>query len=247
MILERVAPGRELPNAPGWYGRALLVNFFSSRSRWPPAVCRPSFRRRRRSSIWTRCSRRRSRALSRWVVGTFFFYWWHRHPPCARLLARLPSTAPLAGPDRGADLVLQAPARNPRRLAAVGAGALPAARRARWRAPSGTTSSPRRASTSTTRTSSRHAGCDTSSRRRSCTPFTIELDVHRHNFADLPLLGSPLRHLSRQRRFSPRTAASHATTSAICAHAALPRRVRSPAIIARDPWIYLLRRRARPP
>ena len=28
MILERVAPGRELPNAPGWYGRALLVTLF---------------------------------------------------------------------------------------------------------------------------------------------------------------------------------------------------------------------------
>ena len=26
LILERVKPGRELPNAPGWYGRALLVN-----------------------------------------------------------------------------------------------------------------------------------------------------------------------------------------------------------------------------
>jgi hypothetical protein len=28
MILERVAPGRELPNAPGWYGRALIVTLF---------------------------------------------------------------------------------------------------------------------------------------------------------------------------------------------------------------------------
>jgi len=28
MILERVAPGRELPNAPGWYGRAVIVTLF---------------------------------------------------------------------------------------------------------------------------------------------------------------------------------------------------------------------------
>ena len=26
LALERVRPGRELPNAPGWYGRAILIN-----------------------------------------------------------------------------------------------------------------------------------------------------------------------------------------------------------------------------
>src|SRR5512146_1582086 len=26
LTLERVAPGRELPHAPGWYGRAVLIN-----------------------------------------------------------------------------------------------------------------------------------------------------------------------------------------------------------------------------
>ena len=26
LVLERVRPGRELPNAPGWYFRVLLVN-----------------------------------------------------------------------------------------------------------------------------------------------------------------------------------------------------------------------------
>ena len=28
LVLERVAPGRELPNAPGWYGRALIITMF---------------------------------------------------------------------------------------------------------------------------------------------------------------------------------------------------------------------------
>jgi hypothetical protein len=28
LILERVRPGRELPNAPGWYARALVVTLF---------------------------------------------------------------------------------------------------------------------------------------------------------------------------------------------------------------------------
>jgi hypothetical protein len=26
LTLERVRPGRELANAPGWYGRAILIN-----------------------------------------------------------------------------------------------------------------------------------------------------------------------------------------------------------------------------
>ena len=26
LALERIAPGRELPHAPGWYGRAILIN-----------------------------------------------------------------------------------------------------------------------------------------------------------------------------------------------------------------------------
>ena len=25
LVLERIAPGRELPHAPGWYGRAILI------------------------------------------------------------------------------------------------------------------------------------------------------------------------------------------------------------------------------
>jgi hypothetical protein len=26
LVLDRIAPGRELPHAPGWYGRAILIN-----------------------------------------------------------------------------------------------------------------------------------------------------------------------------------------------------------------------------
>jgi len=26
LVLERIAPGRELPHAPGWCGRAILIN-----------------------------------------------------------------------------------------------------------------------------------------------------------------------------------------------------------------------------
>ena len=78
MILERVAPGRELPNAPGWYGRALIITLFQ--------VCITLAS----SRFWTHLfgnaslfdlSALESPALEGfvgWLVGTFFFYWWHR-------------------------------------------------------------------------------------------------------------------------------------------------------------------------
>ena len=78
MILERVAPGRELPNAPGWYGRALLItlvqvgislatgrlwahlfghiSLFNLGALRPPAL----------------------QGFVGWLVCTFFAYWWHR-------------------------------------------------------------------------------------------------------------------------------------------------------------------------
>jgi sterol desaturase/sphingolipid hydroxylase (fatty acid hydroxylase superfamily) len=75
---ERIAPGRELPNVPGWYSRAALMNllqltligiggltwnrFFRGHAllqlgAWPNPVLE---------------------GLFYWLVGTFIFYWWHR-------------------------------------------------------------------------------------------------------------------------------------------------------------------------
>ena len=78
LILERVRPGRELPNAPGWYGRALLVNAGQIAITFSTAT------------VWTKlfgsASLFKLAALQMpllegfigWFVGTFFFYWWHR-------------------------------------------------------------------------------------------------------------------------------------------------------------------------
>ena len=74
----RVAPGRELPNAPGWYARAVIVTLFQV------GITLAT------SKLWTHVFSRASLfdldALQRpalegfigWLVGTFFFYWWHR-------------------------------------------------------------------------------------------------------------------------------------------------------------------------
>jgi sterol desaturase/sphingolipid hydroxylase (fatty acid hydroxylase superfamily) len=77
-VLERVLPGRELPEAPGWFIRAALMNgsqlgivvlagigwnrwmqswsLFHIASAMPPPV----------------------QGLLGWFIGTFVFYWWHR-------------------------------------------------------------------------------------------------------------------------------------------------------------------------
>jgi len=78
LLLERLAPGRKLPHAPGWYGRAILINViqaaitFATNRLWLSyfsgvslfdlaALLSPVFQ-----------------GLIGWLVGTFFFYWWHR-------------------------------------------------------------------------------------------------------------------------------------------------------------------------
>lgn len=78
MTLERLAPGRELPNAPGWYGRALVMTLFQV------GITLAT------SGLWIHLFGTASlfdlRALqspalegfASWFVGTFFFYWWHR-------------------------------------------------------------------------------------------------------------------------------------------------------------------------
>jgi sterol desaturase/sphingolipid hydroxylase (fatty acid hydroxylase superfamily) len=78
LMLERLAPGRELPHAPGWYARAILINVaqaaitFGTNRLWV--------------SLFSGASLFDLAALPSpllqgfigWLVGTFFFYWWHR-------------------------------------------------------------------------------------------------------------------------------------------------------------------------
>ena len=78
MILERVRPGRELPNAPGWYARALVITLFQ--------VGITLATNRLWIHLFAQVSLFDLRALHLpivegfigWLTGTFFFYWWHR-------------------------------------------------------------------------------------------------------------------------------------------------------------------------
>jgi sterol desaturase/sphingolipid hydroxylase (fatty acid hydroxylase superfamily) len=76
--LERVLPGRELPEAPGWFARAALMNTFQvgivvlagrGWERWM-----------QRWSIFHISSALSPilQGLLGWFIGTFVFYWWHR-------------------------------------------------------------------------------------------------------------------------------------------------------------------------
>jgi len=78
MTLERLRPGRELPNAPGWYVRALVITGFQI------AITLGT------NSLWNNLFGSASlfnlntlrmpvvEGFIGWFVGTFFFYWWHR-------------------------------------------------------------------------------------------------------------------------------------------------------------------------
>lgn len=77
-VLERVFPGRELPEAPGWFARAALMNAFQvgivvlaglSWEKWM-----------QRSSLFHISSALAPilQGFLGWFIGTFVFYWWHR-------------------------------------------------------------------------------------------------------------------------------------------------------------------------
>jgi sterol desaturase/sphingolipid hydroxylase (fatty acid hydroxylase superfamily) len=78
LTLERVRPGRELPNSRGWYARAALVNLaqvaitFGTNKLWVDLFSGASAFR---ISAWDMPV---LEGFVGWFVGTFFFYWWHR-------------------------------------------------------------------------------------------------------------------------------------------------------------------------
>ena len=78
MTLERLFPGRELPNSKGWYLRAILIT-----------LCQVGITLMT-NKIWIKVfhgfsffnlSKLESpffQGFISWFIGTFFFYWWHR-------------------------------------------------------------------------------------------------------------------------------------------------------------------------
>lgn len=78
LILERVFPGRELPHAKGWYFRAALINL--TQLAITLATARQWTRLFAGHSLFTLSALRMPLlgGFLAWIVGTFFFYWWHR-------------------------------------------------------------------------------------------------------------------------------------------------------------------------
>jgi sterol desaturase/sphingolipid hydroxylase (fatty acid hydroxylase superfamily) len=78
LILERIRPGRELPNAPGWYLRALVITLFqvgitlATNRLWIQLFGSASLFDLKTMHIPI------AEGFIGWFVGTFFFYWWHR-------------------------------------------------------------------------------------------------------------------------------------------------------------------------
>jgi sterol desaturase/sphingolipid hydroxylase (fatty acid hydroxylase superfamily) len=79
LVAERLFPGRPLPPSPGWYARALLVNFAqlvvtlaTGKLVWPLVFGPGSLFR---LAGWEAPA---AEGFTAWFVGTFVFYWWHR-------------------------------------------------------------------------------------------------------------------------------------------------------------------------
>lgn len=78
LTLERLRPGRELPNAPGWYMRAALVNLcqvaitFGTNTLWLGLFAGAALFQLGSLNMPV------LEGFIGWFVGTFVFYWWHR-------------------------------------------------------------------------------------------------------------------------------------------------------------------------
>lgn len=79
LLWERLYPGRQLPKVKGWYARAFAVNLAQL------AITLATAR------IWIKLFGEHSvfhlsnlqnpifEGMIGWLIGTFFFYWWHRY------------------------------------------------------------------------------------------------------------------------------------------------------------------------
>ena len=81
LLWERVLPGRQLPHARGWYLRALFINLAQLGIILATAKLRIEIFG---FSLFDLSAWQMPMAedFVGWLVGTFFFYWWHRirHP-----------------------------------------------------------------------------------------------------------------------------------------------------------------------
>lgn len=78
LVVERVFPGRTLPNSPGWYLRSISINFVQlgitlvTGQLWLDVFGRDSLLAISAFGLSP------LEGFVGWFVGTFVFYWWHR-------------------------------------------------------------------------------------------------------------------------------------------------------------------------
>ena len=95
LALERIAPGREMPHAPGWYGRAILINpvqvaiTFATNHLWLDLLSGLFHLAKLESAVLQGIHRLVRRHIRLLLVAP--------HPPSARLLGCLPPGSPFSG------------------------------------------------------------------------------------------------------------------------------------------------------
>jgi sterol desaturase/sphingolipid hydroxylase (fatty acid hydroxylase superfamily) len=77
-VLERLLPGRTLPEAPGWYGRALFLNACQLGIVLLAGVAWNRWFQGHSLFHLSHVSSQLLQGLIGWFIGTFVFYWWHR-------------------------------------------------------------------------------------------------------------------------------------------------------------------------
>lgn len=87
-VLERALPGRELPEAPGWYLRAAFLNGCQLGIVVLAAVAWGRWFQGHSLFHLSRMPALAQGAIG-WFVGTFVFYWWHRIRHDSNLLWRI--------------------------------------------------------------------------------------------------------------------------------------------------------------
>ncbi len=76
--LERKFPGRELPEAKGWHGRALLINGLQLALIGLGGLTWNTYFRQYSWLHLGHWHTPLTEGLTYWFFGTFIFYWWHR-------------------------------------------------------------------------------------------------------------------------------------------------------------------------
>jgi len=78
IAIERIFPGRALPQSPGWYARTALLNLAQVGVVVLAGVTWNAWFRGHSLFDIARVLPAPAQGLLSWFIGTFVFYWWHR-------------------------------------------------------------------------------------------------------------------------------------------------------------------------